>query len=135
MEQFIYNSEAYESFHEKLDEFHDNYVFHLILNGVAPKGTDLESIAMTKNPHVNYKYCRRIIGGFTNLKPQLTVSLMRDKDLSLQCIFTKINDNEYLNHMFMIQNVMDWPQDGSFSCQVWYLGEASISEIKKFWNK
>ena len=135
MERFIYNSDAYESFHEKLDEFHDNYVYHLILNGVAPKGTDLESIKMTKNPNVNYKYCRRIVGGFKNIKPEVSVSFFRsNEELSIECLFTRINDNELINHTFMLQSVMDWPQDESFSCQVWYLGDVNMNQIKNFWN-
>ena len=35
----------------------------------------------------------------------------------------------------MIQNVMDWPEIDKFSCQVWYLGETSVEQIKEIWNK
>mgnify|MGYP003148786358 FL=1 len=102
---------------------------------MAPKGTDLESIKMTKNPNVNYKYCRRIVGGFKNIKPEVSVSFFRSsEELSIECLFTRINDNELINHTFMLQSVMDWPQDESFSCQVWYLGDVDMNQIKNFWN-
>ena len=134
-EQYIFNGDATEAFYEKLDELHEKYVYHLLLNGVAEKGvTDLESIKMTKNPDASRKYCERVMGGLLNIKPSLIVRLVEDKLTRLECIFTRINDKEYLNNIYMIQNVMDWPELGKYSCQVWYLGESSIKEIQKIWK-
>ena len=134
-EQFIFNGDARELFYNKLDNLHEEYVFYLLLSGVAPKGTDLESVKMTKNLNVSEKYCRRVVGGLINIKPEIVVKLIEDGSPTLECIFTKINDNDFLNYTYMIQNVMDWPQIGNFSCQVWYLGETSINEIKGHWNE
>ena len=134
-EQFIYNSDASESFYAKLDGLHEEYVYYLLLSGVAPKGTDLESVKMSKNPRVNKKYYTRVVGGLVNVKPQAVVRLVEDNRTRLECIFTTLNDNEYVNNeLFMIQNVMDWPIIEKFSCQIWYLGETSIHKIKEFWN-
>ena len=47
------------------------YVYHLLMSGLAPKGTDLESIKMSKSPQINRKYCERVVGGLTNIKPQI----------------------------------------------------------------
>jgi len=134
-ERYIFNGDAGDLFYEKLDRLHDKYVEHLLLSGVAPKGSDLESIKMVKSPKVNRKYCRRVVGGLKNLTPQVIVSLVEDKSTVLECIFTRINDNEHLNHLYMIQNVIDWPQIGSFSCQIWYLGEIGAHEIRRHWDE
>jgi len=134
-EKYIFNADAEELFYEKLDDLHDKYVFHLLLNGVAPKGTDLESIKMTKNPDASKKYCERVVGGLLNIRPQILTRLVEDNLTRLECIFTQVDDKESLNHVYMIQNVMDWPQLGNFSCQVWYLGETSMKQIKEHWNE
>ena len=134
-EQFIYNSDAEESFHSKLDGFHDKYVYHLLLSCVAEKGADLESIKMTKNPATNNKYVARVVGGLLNVKPEVIVKLTEDGRTRLECIITTLNDNKYVyNEVFMIQNVMDWPELGKFSCQIWYLGEVGLQDIKTYWN-
>ena len=133
-EQYIFNADAEELFYEKLDDLHDKYVFHLLLSGVAPKGTDLESIKMTKNPDANRKYCERVVGGLVNIKPQIVARLSEDGLTRLECIFTQVHDKEFLNHVYMIQNVIDWPQLCNFSCQVWYLGETSIKQVKEHWD-
>ena len=133
-QQYIYNADAEEAFYKKLEGLHDKYVYHLLLNGVADKGTDLESIKMTKNLNANKKYCERVVGGFLNIKPQVIVRLLEDNEVRLECIFTRIDDKETLNHVYMIQNIMDWPELGKFSCQIWYLGETGIYEIDNHWN-
>jgi hypothetical protein len=133
-EQYIFNADAGKIFYEKLDDLHDKYVYHLLLSGVAPKDTDLESIKMTKSPRINKKYCERVVGGLVNLKPKIIVKLTEDNTTRLECSFTKINDNEYLNHIYMVQSVMDWPQLDKFSCQVWYLGETTMNQIKEHWE-
>ena len=130
-EQYIFSAETEEIFYDKLDRLHDEYVHLLLLNGVAPKGTDIESIKMTKNPDASLKYCQKVIGGLTNIKPQLVARLTEDRMTRLECIFTNISDN----YMFMIQNVMDWPKIDNFSCQVWYMGETQLKQIKEIWEK
>ncbi len=134
-EQFIYNSDAEKSFYSKLDDFHDKYVYHLLLNGVDFKGANLESIKMTKNPATNKKYIARVVGGLLNVKPDVVVKLIEDGKTRLECIITVLDDNEYIyKEVFMIQNVMDWPEIGKFSCQIWYLGEVGLQDIKRHWN-
>lgn len=130
-EQYIFSAETEEIFYEKLDDLHEKYVYHLLLSGTAPKGTDIESIKMTKNPISSTKYCEKVIGGLTNIRPQVISRLVEDRITRLECIFTNITEN----HTFMIQNVMDWPQIEGFSCQVWYLGETTLGEIKEIWKK
>ena len=133
-ETFIFDASAETEFYEKLGRFHNNFVYHLILNGVAQKGDALDAVKMTKNLTVSQKYCEHLIGGLTNISPSIIVKFTEDKRTRLECIFTHIYDNSMLNAMFMIQNVMDWPKLGSFSCQVWYLGSTSFSQIKEHWK-
>jgi len=134
-EQYIFNGNASKVFYEKLDSLHDKYVYHLLLSGVAPKGTDLEAVKMTKNLDASEKYCRRVVGGLVNIKPEIIAKFVEDGIARLECIFTKIDDKEQINYIYMIQNVMDWPQLGNFSCQVWYLGETCMSQIKEHWDE
>ena len=134
-EQYIFNVDAYEPFYEKLDDLHEKYVNHLLLSGVAPKGTALESVKMTKNINANRSYCERVVGGLVNVQPDIIARLVEEGAARIECIFTKVNDKEHLNHTYMIQNVMDWPRTGGFSCQIWYLGEISIDRIKAHWNE
>ena len=134
-DQYIFDVDASKAFYEKLDNLHENYVYHLILNGVADKGTHIESIKMTKNPLASKEYCERIVGGLLNIKPKMIVKLVEEKKTKLECFFTHIYDKEYLNNIYMIQNVMDWPEIDKFSCQVWYLGETSVEQIKEIWIK
>ena len=105
-----------------------------MLSGVAPKGTDLESIKMTKNPDVSLGFCKKVVGGFKNIPPEAIVRLEQDGEAQIECIFTKINDNKGLNSLFMIQNVMNWSHIGDFSCQLWYLGEISVNTIQEHWR-
>ena len=134
-EKYIFNGDTEKFFYDKLDELHEKYAYYPLLSGMAEKGTDLESIKMTKNPNTNKKYCQRVVGGLVNVKPEVIVRLVEDGLIRLECIFKKIDDNEYINHLYMIQNIMDWPQIGNFSCQIWYLGETSMNEIKDHWNE
>ena len=134
-EQYIFNADANESFYKKLDDLHEKYVDHLLLSGVAPKGTDLESVKMTKNPDASEKYCKRVVGGLVNIRPEIIARLVEDGITRLECIFTKVDDKEEINYTYMVQNVIDWPQLGNFSCQVWYLGETSMNQIKQHWNE
>jgi hypothetical protein len=133
-EKYIFNWDASEAFYEKLESLHDEYVYHLLLSGVAPLGTDLESIKMTKNPDVSLAYCQRVVGGLKNIGPHVEASLMEDKKVKLECIFTHINDKKAINYLYMIQNVMNWPQLEVFSCQIWYLGETGVNQIKQHWS-
>ena len=48
--------------------------------------------------------------------------------------FHLINDKKTINHLYMIQNVMNWPHIEVFSCQVWYLGETGVNQIKQHWS-
>ena len=135
VERFIYSADAEDSFYSKLDGVHDRYVYHLLLSGVAEKGQDLESVKMTKNPTVSKKYCERVVGGLVNIKPQIILKLAEDGFTRLECVFTHVNDQKEINHLFMIQNVMDWPALGKYSCQVWYLGETNLFQIKEYLTK
>ena len=134
-EQFVYNADAEKHFYEKLNDFHDEYVYHLVMNGFADKGVDLESIKMTKNPQASQKYCERVVGGLVNVKPEIILKLIEEGNTRLECVFTTLNDNKVVNNeLFMVQNVMDWPKLGGFSCQIWYLGETSVNKVKEYWN-
>lgn len=134
-DQYIFNADAKALFYEKLENLHERCVYHLLLSGVAPKGTDLESIKMTKNLDVSKEYCERVVGGLLNIKPEIIARLVEDGATKLECIFTKIDDKQKINCTYMIQNVMDWPQIGNFSCQIWYMGETSMKEIKGHWDE
>lgn len=133
LDQYIFSGETSKLFYKKLDDLHQKYVYHLLLSGLASEGQDLESIKMTKSPSISKKYCERIVGGFLNIKPDVIVKLLEDNEPKIECIFTKIDDKEQINHLFMIQNVNNWPVIGKSSCQIWYLGETSVNEIKKHW--
>jgi len=132
-DQHIFSGEASDLFYSKLDHLHDEYVYHLIVNGIAPIGSHLESIKMTKNPSVSQKYCEIVVGGLLNTKPQIIAKLLEGEETKIECIFTKINDKKEVNYLYMIQNVMNWPKIDNFSCQIWYLGETSVNQIKKHW--
>ena len=134
-EFYIYNGDAEKNFYEKLNSLHNKYVRQLLLSGVASKGADLESIKFTKSPDSSENLCRRVVGGLKNVSPSIILKLVEDKKTRLECIFTKIDDNEYINHLYMIQNIMDWPQIGNFSCQIWYMGETNMKEIKGHWDE
>ncbi len=128
-EKYIFNWDAQDLFYEKLDDLHEKYVESLILSGVSPHGADLESIKMTKNPTVTKEYCKKVVGGLVHIKPQTIVSLLEDKKLLLQCIFTQISKSQ----TFMIQNVINWPEFDKFSCQIWLLSENSVMNINNHW--
>ena len=133
-EQYIFENDAQELFYDKLERLHDEMVYSLLLSGVALSGTKLEKIKMVKNPQASLKYCQRVVGGLVNIRPEIIVKLLDDKELKIECIFTKIIDGEQLNHLFMIQNVMNWSHFNNFSCQVWYLGETGVNQIKQHWS-
>ena len=132
-EQYIFDNSAQDAFYEKIGSMHDEYVNHMIMSGVSVKKTKLETVDMVKSPRSSQAYCERVIGGLLNIKPRVIVKLTEDKKTKIECIFTKINDEEHINHLFMIQNVMDWPAIGKFSCQIWYLGDTSVKQVKDHW--
>ena len=101
---------------------------------MAEKGADLESIKMTKNPKTSKKYCERVVGGLKNVKPLLISKLSGQN--GIECIFTMLNDDELIgNALFMIQNVNNYPVTGKYSCQIWYLGETYIGDVKDIWDE
>lgn len=136
-EQYIFNADAEKSFYDKLDGFHDKYVYHVLLSGTAKKGQDLESIKMTKNPKVNDAWAKKVIGGLVNIKPSVILRLVEDRQTRLECVITHLkSEKEHppVDCLCMIQNVIDWPQLDKFSCQIWYLGQTSVNEVKQYWN-
>jgi len=133
-EQYIFNQSAREVFEKKLEKLHDNYVYHLLMTGTAPIGTTLESVKMTKHGVAGQKYCERVVGGLVNLKPKIIVRLIEEYGLAAECLFTRIDDKESLNHIYMVQNIIHWPQLGNFNCQIWYLGETTMSQINEVWE-
>lgn len=133
LEKYIFSGETSNLFYSKLNELHDKYVYHLVLSGVAPIGTHLESIKMTKNPLVSRGYCEKVVGGLLNINPDVIVKLLEEDEIKIECIFSKLDDKKEFNQLFLIQNVMNWPQINNFSCQIWYLGENCVSQIKKHW--
>ena len=133
---YTYDSEKTSEyqFYKKLNKIHEKYVYYLILNGVSEKGEDLESIKMTKNPDVSRKYCERVVGGLKNVKPLLISKL--SGDTGIECVFTKLADNDLIgNALFMIQIVNNYPVIGKYSCQIWYLGETYIGDVKDIWDE
>jgi len=128
-EKYLFESDLERFFYEKLDTFHDAFVIHLLLTGMADKGTTLENIKMTKMPKVSLKYCERVVGGLKNVAPSAVVSLINERKPILECVFSHFD-----NHTFMIQNIMNYPQLGKFNCQVWYLGEIGVDIIKDYWK-
>ena len=134
-EQYIFNGDTEKHFYEKLDSIHDTYVMHLMMSGVAEKGMHIEDIKMVKNPNTTMSYCKKLVGGLTHIKPSVIARLVEDKITRLECIFTKIRDggDYFENDLFMIQNVIDYPKPGKFSCQIWYLGEATTKQIEDHW--
>ena len=68
---------------------------------------------------------------------QKLAKLSEEEDISIECIFTKVAPIEALystvNHLFMIQNVINYPKVDNFNCQIWYLGETGVKEIEKHW--
>ena len=136
MQVYTYDSEKTSEyqFYKKLNKIHKEYVYHLILNGVSEKGADLESIKMTKSPNTSTKYCQRVVGGLKNVKPLLISKLSGDN--GIECIFTMLDDDELIGRaLFMIQNVNNYPVKGKYSCQIWYLGETQVNQIKEHWNE
>ena len=131
---YIFNGDCDDVFFEKLDSIHFSFSPVLICNGLAEKGAHLEEVKFTKGPKYSDKFVARVFGGFLNTKPSITVKLIQNSECKLECIFTHINDNEKLNNLFLIQNVMDWPEFGKFSCQVWHLGNASVNNIDRHWQ-
>ncbi len=133
-EIYIFNADAMELFYEKIEDLHEKHVYRPLLSGVAPNGTDLESIKMSKNPNSQKKYYERVVGGLVNTFPQIIVRLVEDKAIKLECIFTEIDDKEYVKGLYMIQNVIDWPSLGTFTCQVWDLKDTTVDQVRKIWN-
>lgn len=134
-EYYIFNGDVVDEFYKKLDFLHDKHVRHLIMNGMADKGTGLESVKMTKNPEATEKFCQKVVGGLTNVPPKIIVRLMEDGEVRLECIFTWLTDGKYLkNELFMVQSVVGWLYPNKFSCQIWYLGQIKESEVIQIWN-
>jgi|TARA_R100000808_G_C2100889_1_gene117993 hypothetical protein len=123
-----------DSFFQKLDSFHSKFSPVLICNGLAPKGSSLEQVKFAKGPKYSQKFVARVFGGFLNTRPSIIVKVLEDSECKMECIYTHINDKEKLNNVFLIQNVMDWPELGKFNCQVWHLGNASVNNIDRHWQ-
>ena len=131
---YIFNGDATDLFFEKFDSFHNKFSPILVCNGTAVKGSDLQQIKFVKGPKYSDKFVARVFGGFLNIEPSIIVKVLEDFECKMECIYTHINDNEKLNNVFLIQNVMDWPELGKFNCQVWHLGNASVNNINRHWQ-
>ena len=131
---YIFNGDVTDSFFQKLDSFHSKFSPVLICNGLAPKGSSLEQVKFAKGPKYSQKFVARVFGGFLNTRPSIIVKVLEDSECKMECIYTHVNDKEKLNNVFLIQNVMDWPELGKFNCQVWHLGNASVNNIDRHWQ-
>jgi hypothetical protein len=132
---YIFNADARDLFFDKLDSLHNKASPVLICNGVAPKGSGLEKIKFIRGSKYSDKFCARIFEGFQNTEPSIVVKLIEDSECKMECVYTHINDNEKLNNVFLIQNVMDWPDFDKFNCQVWHLGNTGVNTIEGHWRK
>lgn len=132
-QKHIFLDQAELEFYEKLESFHDLFVEQALITGISEKNTHIDEIPFSKNPKFTLPYYNKLIGGFTNNKPHALARLVKDNEIIIDCIFTEIKADEYINNTYMIQNVMNWSNKKNFCCQIWKLFEASTREINHFW--
>ena len=133
-EQYIFVDSAYDIFEDKLRALHRRYVDTLVMVSADQTGMAIEDVKMSRLNHP-LEYCAKIIGGFQNLTPSVRVSLRDDEgDLHAELICTHIDDGDYVDHMYMIQNVHNYPQPGYTLYQVWYLNKTTAAELNTLWS-
>lgn len=133
MEQYIYTSEADELFEQKLRELHRRFVDTMVMAGAATIGTPIDKVKMSRLGH-STDYCSKIVGGFQNVKPCATARLHADEtSLFAELIFTHIT-NDYVDDMYMIQNIYNYPETGYCLYQIWYLNKTTPRQINTLWS-
>ncbi len=101
---------------------------------MAEVGQDLESIKFTKHPSYTLKYYQRIVGGFKNVPTAIHIQAHDERGLNSEFFFTKIQYDEHINNVFLIQNVMNWYGTNKVCCQVWQLKPTTLDQINEYWN-
>jgi len=127
----FYDSSSH--FEEKLRSFHDNYVDCFLLVGVAPMGTPLDEIKMTKNPEYSLLYYKRIIGGLNEVAPLISCRSFINGKLSASCVIYYLNNYQDIEDFYMIQQVNNWKSTDNSSYQVWKLFRKNIFDINDHW--
>lgn len=139
-EKYLYNSGASELFYGLLETMHDEYSDKMIMAGADLITTDIEEIKMTRLGH-SMSLCRRIIGGFQNITPDIYLALEGDETrVEIDCVITYINDDELVEFVdplvdstYMLQTVYDYPYPKYCLVSVWDLGETTIEQINNLW--
>jgi hypothetical protein len=133
IEKIIFKDLAKVEFYDRLDQFHECFVDNVLLSGVCPNGSELDEIPFTKNSSYSLDFFKTLIGGFQKFKPKLSCRLINKKRLELECLFYDFGSYDDIKHVYMIQNVMDWTSQETFSCQIWNLLLRDIDLIRSFW--
>ena len=133
-EKYLYNSQAGELFYGLLGETHNQFANKMIMAGADRNATDIEEIKMTRLGH-SMKLCKRIIGGFQNITPDIYLALARDEGDTpeIDCIITHIDDNDFVKGSYMLQTCYDYPYTNYCLVSVWDLGETTIKQINNLW--
>ena len=133
-ERHIFQGEVNLLFSEKLHDFHDSFVETMLLCGVDKPGTALNKIKMTKNPKYNLDYYKKIVGGLMKFSPNIySCCINEDGELVAEMCFTYLNDEKYVDGIFLLQNVYYWENSDLFCAQVWQLRDIDLFNINNFW--
>ena len=120
-------------FEEKLRSFHDKYVDCFLLVGIAPTGTSLDAIKMTKNPAYSLLYYTRIVGGLNEVAPLISCRSFINGKFSASCVIYYLNNHQDIEDFYMIQQINNWQNTNNSSYQVWKLFKANIFVINDHW--
>jgi hypothetical protein len=134
MQQYIFDSSSSGLFYEKFDSFHELFVEEILLSAVTPNESNLDSILFCENPSHDALYYEILIAGIQAFSPKFCVKLIANNRLEVECLFYDFGEAEGIQHIYMMQNLMDWTDKSDFCCELWSLKNPDMENLELYWS-
>ena len=136
-EYFIFKESAVNVFYGKLEDVHEIFTATAVMFGSASIGTRIEDIKLSVSPpfQSNRKVCGKVVGSLMNTQPMITAHLIEKSFVAVECLFFQLTGNSFKSEIFLVQNIIDWPVESFFTCEVFILKGLEMEPIKELWNK
>ena len=135
MKQYIFDISSASLFYEKFDDFHDSFVEDILLSSVTPNGSSLDSIHFCENPNHDTLYYEILIAGMQAYTPKFCSRLIAEDRMEVECLFYDFGEAEGIQHVYMMQNLMDWTGKDDFCCEIWSFKKPDIETLELYWSK
>jgi len=134
MQQYIFDYSSSDLFYEKFDCFHEFFVDEILLSSITPNGSTLDSILFCESPNHDPLYYEILTAGMQAFAPKFCARLIYNNRMEAECLFYDFGEAEGIQHVYMMQNLMDWTDKSDFCCEVWSLKDPDMETLELYWS-